>query len=62
MDAGSNGYFSLIFDGTNKPGVNEFLAEDLLTARAYNFYLVAGNFNGASPKSPVVKYFSCLPP
>jgi len=52
----------LIFDGKNKPGVNEFLAKDLLTARAYNFYLVAVNFNGAGPRSPVVKYFSCLPP
>ena len=52
----------MIFDGTNKPGVNQFLVENLQTAKAYNFYLVAVNYNGAGPKSPIVKYFSCLPP
>ena len=62
MDAGSDGYFRMIFDGTSKPGVNYFLADNLTSGRAYNFKLQALNSNGASVEGEQVTFYSCLPP
>lgn len=37
MDAGMDGFFKIVFDGRNKPGVMSYLAEGLETGRAYQF-------------------------
>lgn len=62
MDAGSNGHYTMVFNGKNKPGVRSYTAQNLQQARAYNFKIAAVNFNGVGPFSQAVTYFSCLPP
>lgn len=51
MDAGSNGHYTMVFDGRNKPGIRSYTAENLMQSRAYNFKIAAVNFNGVGPFS-----------
>lgn len=62
MDGGNDGNYTMIYDGSNSPGTLEYTATGLNTNSAYNFYLVAVNFNGDSPASSTSLLYSCLPP
>lgn len=62
MDNGSDGQFSLVFDGRNKPGVLSYLVTGLQTGRSYRFKVRAVNFNGAGLFSIETVFSSCLPP
>jgi hypothetical protein len=62
MDSGSDGFFRMVFNGKNYPGIMNYLASDLESGRAYRFKVRALNFNGASLFSSEVVYYSCLPP
>lgn len=62
MDQGSNGFFTRLFDGRNKPGIMDFTVDGLQTGLAYQFKVRAINFNGVGEFSPEVTYYSCLAP
>lgn len=62
MDNGNNGAFSLVFDGTGKPGLLSYLVTGLKTGQAYRFKVRSVNFNGESADSTETLLYSCLPP
>lgn len=62
MDGGNDGQFTLVYDGTKKPGVLSYLAENLEKGTPYRFKVVALNFNGQSAESNEAILYSCLPP
>ena len=61
-DNGNDGNFSLVFNGTNKPGQRAYISTGLTTGTIYRFKLVAVNFNGDGSESSEVSYPACLAP
>ena len=61
-DNGNDGNFTLVYNGTNKPGQREYNSTGLITGTIYRFKLVAVNFNGDGPESSEVLYPACLAP
>ena len=61
-DNGNDGNFTLVYNGTNKPGQREYNSTGLITGTIYRFKLVAVNFNGDGPESAEVSYPACLAP
>lgn len=62
VDDGNTGNFSLVFDGTNRPGVTQYLHSPTVPGKYYRGYVVAVNFNGQSDPSDEAEFISCLPP
>lgn len=61
-DGGNDGHYSLIYDGTNRPGHKTYISENLETGRYYRFKYLAMNYNGEGPKSDESLIPVCLPP
>lgn len=61
-DGGNNGNYSLIYDGTNKPGLRTYISGNLTTGMYYRFKVLAMNFNGEGPESNEAVIPACLPP
>ena len=61
-DGGNDGNYSLIYDGTNRPGQRTYVSSELETGIYYNFKVLAMNFNGEGEESDIALIPACLPP
>jgi hypothetical protein len=61
-DNGNNGNFTLIYDGTNRPGQRTFISHNLTPGMYYRFKVLAVNYNGDGPESDESVIPACLPP
>ena len=61
-DGGNDGNFTLIYDGTNRPGQLMYLSNNLITGQYYRFKVLASNFNGEGNESDEVLLPACMPP
>lgn len=61
-DNGNDGNFSLIYDGTNRPGQRAFVSTGLNTGTYYRFKVSALNALGESDNSTELIRPACMPP
>lgn len=61
-DGGNDGQFTLVYDGTHRPGQLSFVSSSLTTGTFYRFKYLASNFNGDGPLSDEVLIPACLAP
>ena len=61
-DGGNDGNFTLVYNGTNRPGRRTYISTGLTSGTFYRFKVVAMNFNGYSTESSELVVPSCLPP
>lgn len=61
-DDGNNGNFTLIYDGTNRPGQRTFVSHNLKPGVYYRFKVLAVNYNGDGLESDESVIPACLPP
>lgn len=62
MDNGRNGEFKQIYYGKNVPSLSTYTVDNLTPGLIYRFKVVAENFNGFGPESPISSIYSCVNP
>ena len=61
-DGGNDGQFSIIYDGTHRPGQLSYISTGLITGTFYRFKVLASNFNDDGSLSDEVLISACMPP
>ena len=61
-DDGNDGQFSIVYDGTHRPGQLSYISTGLITGTFYRFKVLASNFNGDGSLSDEVLIPACMPP
>ena len=61
-DGGNDGQFSIIYDGTHRPGQLSYISTGLIAGTFYRFKVLASNFNGNGSLSDEVLIPACMPP
>ena len=61
-DSGRADGFKLVFDGSNSPGIREYLLQNTNVDLTYRFRVQATNINGDGPFSNIASLVSCTTP